>query len=276
MLRRIRLPIFLMLGATGAGAWQDTSRQSMPELLDITELKALASQEPPAATLRKLDQLLHTPFVRTRSATVPSAGTSPNPALRVAFWNIERGQQLELIRTALGDPAQFRARVEAGNRKPVPERRWRRAEAELALLPTADLILLNEVDLGMKRSGYADVARELADTLGMNYAFGVEFVEVDRLYTGEERIEMKTPEETQALVEDLQADPARFRGLHGNAILTRFPIRSVRIERLPQCYDWYKEEADGIAALEKGKRWTAKKVFAERMCDRCAAAGVCR
>jgi hypothetical protein len=88
------------------------------------------------------------------------------------------------------------------------------------------VILLNEVDLGMKRSGYAGVARELADTLRMNYAFGVEFVEVDPLYTGDERTEMKTPEETQALADDLRADPARFRGLHGNAILTRFPLRS--------------------------------------------------
>ncbi|HWR53361.1 MAG TPA: endonuclease/exonuclease/phosphatase family protein [Bryobacteraceae bacterium] len=259
------LLLLLFLGSVPAWGSQEVSRESSPELLDMADLKALAGREPPAATMRKLELLLHTPFIRNRAATIPSEGTPSDFGLRVAFWNIERGQQLELIRNALADPPRFRTIVEAGRQKRVPDRKWRRAEAELALLRSADVILLNEVDLGMKRSGYADVARELADTLHMNYAFGVEFVEVDGLYTGDERIKMKTPEETQALADDLRADPARYRGLHGNAILTRFPLRSVRVARLPECYDWYGEELDGIAALEKQKRWAAKKVFAERM-----------
>lgn len=84
----------------------------------------------------------------------------------------------------------------------------------------------------------------------MNYAFGVEFVEVDRVYTGDDRIEMKTKELSKALSDDLRGDAERFRGLHGNAVLSRFPIRSARITRLPECYDWYGEEMDGIATLE--------------------------
>ena len=149
--------------------------------------------------------------------------------------------------------------------KSISNRRWRKAELELAELRRADIIILNEVDLGMKRTKYADVARELADVAGMNYVFGVEFVEVDALYTGEQSVQMKTPELSEALANDLRADPERYRGLHGNAILTRFPIRSAKIKRLSQCYDWYAEEIDGIAALEKGKRWAADKVFAERV-----------
>ena len=99
----------------------------------------------------------------------------------------------------------------------------------------------------------------------MNYAFGVEFLEVDRLYTGDDRIEMKTAELSKALSDDLRVDPERYRGLHGNAVLSRFPIRSARITRLPECYDWFGEEIDGIAVLEKGRRWAAEKVFAERI-----------
>ena len=140
-----------------------------------------------------------------------------------------------------------------------------KAELELAELRRADIIILNEVDFGMKRTKYADVARELADVAGMNYVFGVEFVEVDGLYTGDQRVQMKTPDLSEALANDLRVDPKRYRGLHGNAILTRFPIRSAKIKRLSQCYDWYAEEVDGIAALEKGKRWAADKVFAERV-----------
>jgi endonuclease/exonuclease/phosphatase family metal-dependent hydrolase len=263
-LRRLLL-LGLALGILPMRGGQDATEQSGPELLDFAELEALAHPDPPEDAMRKLDQLLHTPFLRTRPATMPSRRSLPDSGLRVAFWNIERGQQLELIRAALSDRARFRSMVEAGRGKRISDPRWKQVEAELATLQSADVILLNEVDLGMKRSGYADIARELADALGMNYAFAVEFVEVDTLYTGEDRIELKSPEETEALAEDLRVDPARYRGLHGNAILTRFPLRSVRVERLPQCYDWYKNEADGIAALEQGKRWAAKKVFAERV-----------
>jgi len=34
---------------------------------------------------------------------------------------------------------------------------------------------------GIKRTDYRDIAKELTHSLGMNYAFGVEFVDVDRL-----------------------------------------------------------------------------------------------
>jgi len=39
----------------------------------------------------------------------------------------------------------------------------------------ADVLLLNEVDWGMKRTDYHNVAEDLAAALGMNYAYGVEF-----------------------------------------------------------------------------------------------------
>ncbi len=170
---------------------------------------------------------------------------------------------MDLIRAALTDAASFRKAIATKGR--VSNRNWKKAEHELAELRRADIVILNEVDFGMKRTGYADVARVLAEATGMNYAFGVEFVEVDRLYTGEERIQMDTPELSKALEDDLRVDPGRYLGMHGNAILSRFPIRSAAIERLSECYDWYGEETRRIAALEKRKRWAAKKIFSERI-----------
>jgi len=83
-----------------------------PPFLNFSEIKALAGLEPPSETRSRLNALLHTPFVRNRP--VPS---TPSPALgpelRVVFWNIERGLQWELIRTALTDSAQFRKRIVA-------------------------------------------------------------------------------------------------------------------------------------------------------------------
>ena len=243
-------------------AFQVDSDDSGPQLLNIEELRALAGAgTAPPETQKKLDELLNTPFVHNKRSAGPRR--EPGSGLRVLFWNIERGLQWKLIRTALTDTDDFRRLIQAN--KPISDGRWRKAATELAELQRADILILNEVDLGTKRTGYADVSRELADATGMNYAFGVEFVEVDRLYTGGERIEMETPELSKALADDLRVDAHGFRGLHGNAVLSRFPIRSASIKRLSECYDWYGEEIRAISTLESGKRWAAKKVFAERI-----------
>ena len=76
-----------------------------------------------------------------------------------------------------------------------------------------DVILANELDDGCVRSGCKDTTRVLAQRLGMNYVFGLEFIE---LVNG--------------------ADP---KGFHGNAIFSRWPIRQAKIVRLPEQYNWY-------------------------------------
>ena len=67
--------------------------------------------------------------------------------VRVVSWNIERGLQFSAILDFL-----------------------RSAEA--------DLILLQEVDLNVRRTQYLDVAYELARSLRLNYVFGKEFQEL--------------------------------------------------------------------------------------------------
>ena len=57
----------------------------------------------------------------------------------------------------------------------------------------------------------------------------------------------------------------RYLGLHGSAILSRYPIQNARIFRLPVCHDWYNTEKAEISKLEKGKRLAANKVFLERI-----------
>jgi hypothetical protein len=63
----------------------------------------------------------------------------------------------------------------------------------------------------------------------------------------------------------LQVDRQRYHGLHGTAILSRYPIERARILRLPVCYDWYGKEYKAISKLEQGKRWSAHKLFRERV-----------
>ena len=86
-----------------------------------------------------------------------------------------------------------------------------------------DLLLMGEMDLGMARSGNAHTTRELARELGMNYAYGVEFLELTGGELGEREL----------------YPGANDWGYHGNAILSRYPLRNVRMLRFPGIEKWY-------------------------------------
>ena len=108
------------------------------------------------------------------------------------------------VHSIVGEPARF-------DRSPRPDRQltvvsWNIAQGAryedvrdaLAGLP-ADIYLLQEVDLGVRRSGYRNVAKDLADNLGLNWVFAGEFQEI-----GQSR--RNTP------------------ALTGQAVLSRYPI----------------------------------------------------
>ena len=79
-------------------------------------------------------------------------------------------------------------------------------------LQQTDVMLLVETDVGMARSGNVDVARRIASELGMSYVFVPCYLSlvkgsgVERLVDGENTV-----------------------GLHGNAIVSRYPIRDVKV-----------------------------------------------
>ena len=74
-------------------------------------------------------------------------------------------------------------------------------------LSKADVLLLTETDVGMARSGNRGVAQDLARELGMSYAFSPCYLNLAKGSGGEYDVEGEN---------DL--------GLHGNAILSRYPI----------------------------------------------------
>jgi hypothetical protein len=83
-------------------------------------------------------------------------------------------------------------------------------------LQKPDIIILNAMDIGMARSGNVHTTRKLAFRLGMNYAWGLEFVE---LTTGNWEEQNTTKGMQNAL------------GLHGNAILSTCPMYDPMIVR---------------------------------------------
>jgi endonuclease/exonuclease/phosphatase family metal-dependent hydrolase len=125
-----------------------------------------------------------------RGDCAPSAGNGER--LRAVAWNIQRGRRFADIVRALQQEPQLR---------------------------TADLLLLVEVDSGMGRSGNRNVARALAEALGMSYAFGVSYL---------------------VLEDDFCENPdarANTLALAGTAVLSRLPILSVENVDLPELRD---------------------------------------
>jgi endonuclease/exonuclease/phosphatase family metal-dependent hydrolase len=118
--------------------------------------------------------------------------------LRVVEWNIQRGARLEGI-------------IETLNTHPV--------------LRFADLLLLNELDEGMVRSGNVNVALELSRALEAHAVFGVEYIELTKGAADEGSL----PGENTA-------------ALHGNAILTRHSFSNPEIIRLPRCENNFESE----------------------------------
>lgn len=256
--------VVLLLSSTAGAQAQQAARQ--PELFTYEELIQLSEQEPVAQPLaQKLQRLLTTPFVKNGNSK-PLKPSTPRLGrfLRVAHWNIERGLHFEAVRAALSGPDEI-ARVLDQTKYPAgsPQRAAILEQAEH--LRQADVIVLNEVDWGMKRTEYRNVAAELATDLGMNYAWGLEFVEVDPTLLGTEKFEKATPEERAKFVERIQVDTKRYLGLHGNAILSRYPLENVRLAPLKaQGYDWYASEKAGPLLLQKLENKVGEAFFHEK------------
>ena len=107
----------------------------------------------------------------------------PPDSIRVVNWNIDRGLKLSGV-------------------------------IEFLAGAKADIILLQEADLNARRSHHINVAKEIAQTLEMNYVFGREF---------------------QELTQGSKSSPA----YHGQATLSRWPLSDSRIIRFQkQSHFW--------------------------------------
>jgi endonuclease/exonuclease/phosphatase family metal-dependent hydrolase len=133
----------------------------------------------------------HLGGVRLYTAPRPPAPSADPGRVRVVQWNIEHGNRFEEIARALeGDPD----------------------------LLHADLLSLNEVDLGMARSGNRDVAGDLAARLGLHGAWAAMFLENTR---GRDDDALHAVDENDR------------ESLFGLALLSRWPITAARCVPLP-------------------------------------------
>ena len=83
--------------------------------------------------------------------------------------------------------------------------------AQIDEIQSADVLVLNELDWGMKRTDYRPVVKELAEALKMNWAYGVEFIEVDPKVLGTQSFaNVKNPAERKELEDLFSVDKDRL------------------------------------------------------------------
>lgn len=150
-------------------------------LAERNTLGALLDTQSQETVMAKIPQ-----FFRAETDNLVPPPKAVPEKLGVLMFNMERGVHLEEIREFLRD---------------CPD------------IQPFDLILANELDDGCFRSGNKNTARELAQAFGLNYTWGLEFIEL--------------------------VDERNEKGFHGNAVFSRWPIRRAGVIRLPEQYNWY-------------------------------------
>ncbi|HEY7910442.1 MAG TPA: endonuclease/exonuclease/phosphatase family protein [Blastocatellia bacterium] len=172
-----------------AGGEPQNNRHLVDELRRFATIDDLRRSDFYRARKTELSRLLDEPKIYES----PEASPRLRSFLRIVEWNIERGAKLEGIIGIL-------------NNHPV--------------LGYADLLLLNELDSGMVRSGNRNVPLELGGALSAHAIYVAEYLELTK-GVGEE---LNLPGENQS-------------ALHGNAILTRHAFSKVEVAGLPRCED---------------------------------------
>lgn len=98
------------------------------------------------------------------------------------------------------------------------------------------IVLLSEMDNGMARTAQRHTTAEMAAELGMAYAYGVEFFEMD----------LGGPTERQFCTHEFNE-----RGWHGNGILSSVPFDQVALFRLDQDGHWFVTDNAGAGDTEQ-------------------------
>lgn len=177
--------------------------QHFPELLKFESTDEMRSSALWSKIKGEAERLLSAVVVETM-VDVPASSPQSKICASVVAWNIERGIVFEGIVSALkGNPD----------------------------LKDKDVLLLTELDYGMARSGNRFVAKELAEQLGLNYAFAPVYIALQK-GSGVES----------------EMDGENTLSIHGLAMFSKWPMHNVHAVALPNGKDkmWGKEKRLGF------------------------------
>ncbi|MDA1020304.1 MAG: hypothetical protein O2962_02005 [Cyanobacteria bacterium] len=249
------------------------------ETIKIQEIKeVLSSTKPSKATMSKLGDTLHSVLYELKP-DLTDPGLRYNEQLgkyffRVVHWNIynldfkylstllnsrpvskhsfdvqvaqKKVATARNARVAFGDNSDFQNKSSKNN-----------SSTDLELLKSTDIFILNSADWQTERSGFKNNVEEFANLMHGHYAFVPEFIEAspsllkripqETIEPQEQKKELnpylahlETQKNSFKLSANFKSDD--FKGLHGNAIVSKFPINRLGKIRLPACYNWFEEE----------------------------------
>ena len=221
---------------------QSEARYINAQYFSFSELKELSQDHKLRPALeKKLDHITNKPiFISNKDSFKTRLATVANrKAISVSHWNLERGYKLKELDQALNSSKQY---LKVNSNEDLDEKK---VLEEIQILKDTDIFTLNEVDIGMHRTNYKNTLDIFTQITHSSQAiFAPEFFEIDPKYLGLKNL-----------------DKNKYKGFHGNAIVSKFPIVKTKIIELPECYDWFAEELKKIALLEKIKRSFSKRVF---------------
>ncbi len=243
-------------------------RYQEPKFLTFHELQKLYKNPNPGGLLGlKLGIFRRTPIISNEAyydGTRPLQRTDPKLGtyLTLASWNIEESLHMKEAIAVFTSPDQFRSMIDPGEAAEGSPK-YKEILRQRERLAQANIIVLQEMDVGVKRSGYINATGELAKALKMNYAFGDEHLELDPMVLGLEKIYQEDGKTVdQAQTNAVMADPKQYKGAFGSAVLSRYPIKKVQVFQLKyKAYDWYAGEKAEFGLTEKTRQTGSEVLF---------------
>lgn len=230
------------------------------EFLTYEELEALAINPTPTGELReKLTRFWETPVI---SNAAWNRGVRPlRPVnsrlgnyLRVASWNIEHSLHLERAARLLASETAYLEHMKTPDSDKRAEDYLRQRER----LARADVLILQEIDVGTTRSAYIHGPDVLAEALDMNYAYAPQQLEVGPVL---QQLEFDGLDGL-TLPAQQPPDPERFRGIMGLLVLSKYPVKSADCFQLKShAYDWYANELARYDAIEEFRQFGTECLF---------------
>ena len=235
---------------------------STPQFLNFQELARLyRNPDPEGALGKKLAQLWRTPIISNQaweSGIAPKRASNQHLGefLRLGTWNIEKSLHLHEVASSLTSERDYVARMRPGRIHHMPGRRMEMLR-QRERLAEADILLFQEMDIGVDRSDYHHSPELLAAKLEMNFAYAPMQIELEPIIQSLESPDSESP--------DL-IDPDRYRGLFGLLVLSKYPIRSATAFPLENhAYDWHEGELTEYDVVEVIRRTGSNKIFDTRI-----------
>jgi len=242
-------------------------RHQEPDYMTFDELKRLSFNPNPTGGLRKkLQKFWTTPIISNEAYYGGARPHQPShenlgPFLRVVQWNIEKSFLMPQVIKLWTSSNAVEEMIDT-EKAPLGSEQYNFALYQRDRLLEADIVILEEMDVGVKRSGYLNAPGELAKALNMNYTYGTMQLEIDPAVLGTEKIYTADGAEDTEAQEFFQVDPFKYKGMFGSAVLSRYPIKNVEVFQLENhAYDWYWGEKSHPTFLESARRGGTKTLF---------------